>query len=54
MDWCNADNDTVLEQEEIIAAIIDTAVKKIPQGEPVTITVYNEGERLQALTVLPS
>lgn len=54
MDWCNADNDTVIETEEIIATVIDTPALEVPQGGPVTITLFKEGERLQELTVLPS
>ena len=54
MDWCNADNDTVIETEEIIATVIDTQALAVPQGMPVTVTLFKEGERLQELTVLPS
>lgn len=54
MDWCNADNDTVLEQEEIIATVIDTSAKGIPQGVPLTISMVRDGEVLQAVTVLPA
>ncbi|WP_424357572.1 hypothetical protein [Methanocella sp. MCL-LM] len=54
MDWCNADNDTVIETDEIIATIIDTAALDVPQGLPVTITLFKEGLRLQELIVLPS
>ena len=54
MDWCNADNDTLLENEEIIAAVIDTTKKDIPQGTPLTILVMNEGSEVQRLTVAPA
>jgi len=54
MDWCNADNDTLLEKEEIIAAVIDTPGKNIPQGTPLTLLVMNEGTEVQRLTVAPA
>lgn len=53
-DWCNGDEDTLLERDEIIATTINTDAKSIPREMPLRIKMMKDGTKLQEVTVLPS
>lgn len=54
MDWNSANNNTVLEQDEKIATILDTKALGIPQGKPLTVKVTINGDLIQQVAVAPT
>lgn len=53
-DWAGSDGDAMLDQNEAIAAQIDTKALGIPQGQPITIKIMLDGAVLHEVTATPT